>query len=46
MIAVRKRTMDRAPTMPSDSAMLLTMTAMTVVVSTVRVIRLMLNFLL
>ena len=44
LMAVRKRTMDRAPTMPRDSAMLFPMTVMTVAVSTVSVIRLMLNF--
>lgn len=35
-MAVRKRTMDSAPTIPRDSAMLLPMTVMTVPVSTAR----------
>ena len=43
-MAVRKRTMDSAPTMPSDSAMLLPMTVITVAVRMVSVMRLMLNF--
>lgn len=42
--AVRKRTMDRAPTIPSDSAMLFEMTVMTEAVSTVSTTRLTLNF--
>ena len=44
LMAVRKRTMDRAPTMPSDNAMLLPITVITVPVRTVKVMRLMLNF--
>ena len=41
---VRKRMMDRAPTMPRDSAILLPITVMTVAVRMVRVSRVMLNF--
>ena len=36
LMAVRNRTMDSAPTMPRDRAMLLPMTIITVVVMTVR----------
>ena len=44
LMAVRKRTMDRAPTMPRDRAMLLPMTIITVPVSTAKMTRLTLNF--
>ena len=44
LMAVRNRTMDRAPTMPSDRAMLLPMTVITVPVSTARITRKALNF--
>ena len=36
-MAVRKRTMDKAPTIPRERAMLLPMTVMTVPVSTVKI---------
>ena len=42
-MAVRKRTMESAPTMPRDSAMLLPMTIITVVVMTVSAARETLN---
>ena len=43
LMAVRKRTMDKAPTMPRDRAMLFPMTIMTVVVMTARATRETLN---
>ena len=43
LIAVRNRTMDRAPTMPRERAMLLPMTIITVPVSTASITRLTLN---
>jgi transcription-repair coupling factor (superfamily II helicase) len=46
LIAVRKRTIESAPTIPSDSAKLLPMTVITVPVRTVRTTRETLNFLL
>ena len=46
LMDVRKRTMDRAPTMPKDRATLLPMTVMTIVVRMVRVNRVMLNLML
>ena len=46
LIAVRKRTMDSAPTMPSDRATLLPITAITTVVSSVSITSETANFLL
>ena len=45
-IAVRKRTIDNAPTIPSDNAILFPMTVITVPVITVRTISVTPNFLL